>query len=36
MKLEIILACCVPVAIGLIVLVLAIKEKMDSKKKKTK
>ena len=36
MNLEIILACCVPVIIGLIVVGLAIKEKIDSKKKKTK
>ena len=33
MDIEIVLACCVPVAIGLIVLVLAIKENRDSKKK---
>jgi hypothetical protein len=33
MDLEIILACCVPIIIGMIVLVLAIKEKIDKKKK---
>jgi hypothetical protein len=33
MDLEIILACCVPIIIGMIVLVLAIKEKTDKKKK---
>lgn len=33
MDIEIILACCVPIIIGTIVLVLAIKEKIDKKKK---
>jgi hypothetical protein len=33
MDLEIILACCVPIIIGMIVLVLSIKEKIDKKKK---
>jgi hypothetical protein len=33
MDLEIILACCVPIIIGTIVLVLAIKEKIDKRKK---
>lgn len=33
MNLEIILACCVPVAIGLIVSILIIKEKIDKNKK---
>ena len=33
MDLEIVLACCVPVAIGLIVLILAIKENREEKKK---
>jgi hypothetical protein len=36
MDLEIILACCVPVIIGLIVVGLAIKEGRDKKKKKIK
>jgi hypothetical protein len=36
MDLEIILACCVPVIIGLIVIGLAIKERRDKKKKKIK
>lgn len=33
MKLEIILACCVPIIIGLIVVGLAIKDSRDKKKK---
>lgn len=33
MELEIVLACCVPIIIGLIVLFLSIKEKIDKKKK---
>jgi hypothetical protein len=36
MNIEIILACCVPITIGLIVSILIIKEKIDKKKKKIK
>lgn len=33
MNIEIVLACCVPITIGLIVAILAIKENRQSKKK---
>ena len=36
MKLEIFLACCVPIVIGSIVLILALKERRDNKKRKIK
>ena len=33
MDLEIVLACCVPITIGLVVVILALKEKREDKKK---